>query len=143
MSTSRAIHHDLVGEHRAIVGIVAVHEIVFVETLGIGGAVIRPLELHLAGGGRTVELDRILVVEFEVDEVGRVEDFKCRLLRLERRLYRQGEMQRQLAVLVFEEIIDRLDKLLLLAVGSGEGEEVKLLQRSTLVCASGASSSRV
>ena len=85
--------------------------------------------MHLAGGGRAVELDRILVVELEVDEVGRVEDFKRRLLRLERRLDRQREMQRQLVVLVFEEIIHRFDKLLLLAVGPGEGEEVELLQR--------------
>ena len=97
--------------------------------MGIGGAVIRPLELHLAGGGRAVELDRVLVVELEVDEVGRIEDFKRRLLRLERRLERQHEMQRQLAIPVFEEVIDRLDELLLLAVGPGEGEEVELLQQ--------------
>ena len=41
MSASWTIHRDLVGEHRAVVRIVAAQEILLAELLGIGGAVVR------------------------------------------------------------------------------------------------------
>ena len=99
------------------------------ELLRGGGAVIRALEGHLAVGGRADQFDRLLLGEFEVDEEGRIEHFQRGLFGLERRLRRQREMQRQQAVLVFEEVIDRLQKPLLLAVGAGKGEVAELLQR--------------
>src|SRR5262249_19021880 len=43
-------------------------------------------------------------------------------------LQRQREVQRQRVILVFEIVVDRLLKLLLLAVSLGEGEEAELLQ---------------
>ena len=72
-------------------------KILLAELLRAGGAVVRPLELHLAIGGRADQFDRILVGIFEVDEEGAIEHFEHELLGLERRLQRQGEVQRQQA----------------------------------------------
>src|ERR1019366_10821964 len=99
------------------------------ELLGVGSAIVRPLEFHLAGGGSPDQSDRVLVGELEVDEKRRVENVQHKLLRSHGCLQRQGEMQRQRGTLVFKEVVDRLLKFLLLAVGLGEGEEAEFPER--------------
>jgi hypothetical protein len=106
-------------------------------------AVTRPLERHLAVGGRADQLDRVLVGEFEVDEERGIEHFKHQLRGLERRPDRQRKVQCQHGVLVFEVVVDRLLEFLLFSVGLGEGEEGVLFSDSTLVCAREPSSSRL
>ena len=80
IAASRAVHRDLVGEHRAIVGVVAATgKCLLVQRLRIGRAVMRPLEFDLAALGRADEFYRILLRQLEVDEIGAVEDFQHKL----------------------------------------------------------------
>src|SRR4051794_6657903 len=88
---SRAVHRDLVGEHRAVVRVVAVQEILFPKLLGVCGAVVGPLELHLASGRRSDQPDRVLVLEFEVDEKRGIENLKRQFSGFGRRLQGQGK----------------------------------------------------
>src|SRR5579863_7090397 len=121
-SSSWTSHRDLIGEHRAIVGIIAAEEIILTHGLRTGCAVARQLDIELAVRGRPDHPNWIFLRELEVDEESRVEDLQRQLFGLDRRLQRQGEMQDEQAILVFEEVVDRLLKLALLPIRLGKGE---------------------
>src|SRR5439155_22238432 len=88
-----------------------------------------PLDFQLAGGGGSDQLDRVLVIELEVDEIARIENFQRQLLRLRRRLERKREMQGQRGILVFKEVVDRLLEFFLFSVGLCVVEIGKFLER--------------
>jgi hypothetical protein len=76
---------------------------------------------------------RILFGETEVDKIGRVIDFEIDPVRFRRRLERQGEMERQQRILVFGPVIGGVAKFRFLAVQLGEGEELELLERGSIL----------
>ena len=82
---------------------------------------------RLAAMRKIVDVHRLLLGEFEIDENGRVVNFDLQDLRLHRRLERQREMQRQDLVGVVEPVARRrIEQFGFLAVGGDVSEIVDI-----------------